>query len=426
MERNFTNENFERFLRQNADGLRMRPTEKVWKEISAHLTKSRRRFTIILSALLLISSGLAYEWYSPTVVKHNTVNSNQPGQNVISKDQTVTASINLKRSIPFISHAQKSEQSYNAFFQKQLAELKPEVVNHTSAVATSSEFVTEPVDSYPTSELNKSNKSESTLHTNNRNITPLSIESVVNSFKGQQKKKINWEIYFTPTVSYRKLSDNKSFSNTSFSNLSSYPQLNNVNSAVTHKPDFGFEVGLTGKYPVSANLKLRAGIQFNINRYDIKVFNAPNQLATIRLNNRFAPDSLNAITTYSNLSGYHTDWLQNFYFQISAPVGLEFKVRGDDKMQFGIATTLQPTYLLGDRVYMLSTDYKNYAQIPWLVRRWNINSSLETFVSYSTGHLKWQVGPQFRYQLLSSFIDKYPVKENLYNFGLKVGISLNQ
>ena len=426
MERNFTNENFERFLRQNADSLKMRPTDKVWKEISAHLTRSRRRFTIILSVLLLITSGLAYEWLTPKVIKHNVANSNQIFQNTASNKESINTAINSNRSnsISNISSVHKSKQSYSAFFQKQLAALKPEVVNHISEQSTSKEFVAEPVDSYPTDETNKS---EAALHSTNQNVTPLSIESVVNSFKGQQKKKINWQIYFTPTVSYRKLSENKSFSNTSFSSLSTLPQFNNINSVVTHKPDFGFEVGLTGKYPLSANLKLRAGLQFNVNRYDIKVFNAPNQLATIRLNSRYStPDSTNAITTYSNLSGYHTDWLQNFYFQISAPVGLEFKLRGDDKMQFGIATSLQPTYLLGDRIYLISTDYKNYAQVPWLVRRWNINSSVETFVSYSTGHLKWQVGPQFRYQLLSSFIDKYPVKENLYNFGLKVGISLNQ
>ena len=424
MERNFTNENFERFLRQNADSLRMRPTEKVWKEISAHLTRSRRRFTIILSVLLLITSGLAYEWFTPKVIKHNISNSKQTIQNVAFNNEPANTSINSQRSISNIRSVQKSEQSYSAFFQKQLATLKPEVVHHVSDAMPVQEFVAEPVDSYPTDETNTSDVA---LHSNNRNVTPLSIESVVNSFKGQQKKKINWQIYFTPTVSYRKLSENKSFSTSSFTSLSTFPQFNNINSVVTHKPDFGFEVGLTGKYSLSANLKLKAGFQFNVNRYDIKVFNAANQLATIRLNSRYAtPDSTNAITTYSNLSGYHTDWLQNFYFQISAPVGLEFKVRGDDKMQFGIATTLQPTYLLGDRIYLISTDYKNYAQVPWLVRRWNINSSVETFVSYSTGHLKWQVGPQFRYQLLSSFIDKYPVKENLYNFGLKVGISLNQ
>jgi hypothetical protein len=81
--------------------------------------------------------------------------------------------------------------------------------------------------------------------------------------------------------------------------------------------------------------------------------------------------------------------------------------------------------MLGDRAYLLSTDYKNYSEVPWLIRRWNVNTNLETFVKYSTGQLNWQVGPQVRYQLLSSFIKEYPVKENLFDFGLKVGIQLN-
>jgi hypothetical protein len=80
---------------------------------------------------------------------------------------------------------------------------------------------------------------------------------------------------------------------------------------------------------------------------------------------------------------------------------------------------------VGDRAYIISSDYKNYSLVPSLTRKWNVATSFETFVGYSTGKLKWQVGPQVRYQLLSSFVDEYPVKENLFDFGLKVGISLN-
>ena len=58
--------------------------------------------------------------------------------------------------------------------------------------------------------------------------------------------------------------------------------------------------------------------------------------------------------------------------------------------------------------------------------RWNVNTAVETFVNYSTGRISWQVGPQVRYQLLSSFIDKYPVKENLFDFGLKIGLSIEK
>jgi hypothetical protein len=119
------------------------------------------------------------------------------------------------------------------------------------------------------------------------------------------------------------------------------------------------------------------------------------------------------------------DWLENLSFQFSAPIGLEFQIAGNDKVNFGIATTIQPTYVTGGKSYMITTDYKSYTEVPDLVRRWNVNTSLETFVGYSTGRLNWQVGPQLRYQLLSSFDSKYPVKENLFSYGLKIGVSVN-
>ena len=75
---------------------------------------------------------------------------------------------------------------------------------------------------------------------------------------------------------------------------------------------------------------------------------------------------------------------------------------------------------------MISTDYKNYVKVPDLMRRWNINAGAEIIVGIKSKRTTWQIGPQVRYQTLSSFKDKYPVKENLFNFGLKAGIMLNQ
>src|ERR1700750_710109 len=75
MEKRFTNENFERFLRQNAEGLRMRPSDKVWKGISRRMNRSRRNFGFILSASLLTISTLVYyrmDHHAPAAASPNS------------------------------------------------------------------------------------------------------------------------------------------------------------------------------------------------------------------------------------------------------------------------------------------------------------------------------------------------------------------
>lgn len=397
MKRNFTHENFEAFLQRNADGLRMRPSDKVWTGIARNLNRRRRIFGFTLGVSLLLLTGLGYYWNTyPTASSLRVSHPSQPVQEKISPQvHNEETSIAFQSSIP--------QQASLA-----LRSMKPTVrindVVENKPIAAENIFESPVADSYFGE--NKQEAATEQMPASLSPADPQTIESIVNSYRGR-KGKVGLQIYFTPTVSYRKLSDD------------------NIDNVVTHKPDFGFELGMAVKYPVSKNVKLRAGLQFNVNRYAIKTYNSSPQMATIRLSDRNGVDFVNTSTSYNNLSGYRSNWLENFYFGVAAPLGIEVKLRGDEKVQFGVASTLQPTYLLGDRAYLISTDYKYYAEVPRLIRHWNLNSNLETYVAYSTGHLKWQVGPQVRYQLLSSFVKKYPVKENLFDFGLKVGVSLN-
>jgi hypothetical protein len=96
---------------------------------------------------------------------------------------------------------------------------------------------------------------------------------------------------------------------------------------------------------------------------------------------------------------------------------------GNDKLQLGVAGTVQPTYLINRNTYLITTDFKNYTQEPSLLRKWNFNTSAEAFIAYKTGDLKWQVGPQFRYQLFSTYIKEYPITEHLMEFGIKIGVA---
>ncbi|TCJ14272.1 hypothetical protein EPD60_09735 [Flaviaesturariibacter flavus] len=240
-------------------------------------------------------------------------------------------------------------------------------------------------------------------------------------------RRMSLQFFFTPTVSYRSLSENKDYTSSVPRNAvdPNAAALYNINDVVTHKPNIGVELGLSAKVPVSRIVRLQGGVQFNMSRYDVQAFNnAQPQPATMAFIGGGVQTSQ---TNYTNFEGTSAqkDWLQNMYLQVSAPIGIELKLAGNENTQFGIAGTVQPTYIISDRVYMLSTDYKSYAEVPWLIRRWNLNTAFSTYVGYSTGKLNWQIGPQVRYQLFSSFVSKYPVKENLFDFGLRVGVSLN-
>jgi hypothetical protein len=69
---------------------------------------------------------------------------------------------------------------------------------------------------------------------------------------------------------------------------------------------------------------------------------------------------------------------------------------------------------------------KNYINDPSMLRRLNINSSIETFLSYRMKNgATLNAGPQFRYQLLSTYNKRYVYDEKLYNIGFKIGISKN-
>ena len=433
MERNFTNENFENFLRQNADGLRMRPSEKVWKQISKKLSRRNRVAGFTIGSILLAIFTLGYFSIEPGKVLAPAKSSGTgTGHGVQSINSNSKEEQNTRSETPVVSMTASPLAGIfnsvltgeNSVYDDQAYNLLENRNNETpSELALFQPTITDDNLGYTPLEVSGTEQTETSRTTVHY---PLTKESVFN-LKPKTSKKLSMQFYFTPTVSYRKLSENKTFLRSPIVNSQNLPSsYTDVNKVVTHKPDMGFEMGMAFKYPLTSKMKLRAGLQFSINRYDIQAYTSNTTLATLMLNtSNNGIDSVNAITQYSNVGGQKTDWLENLSFQFSAPIGIEFQVAGNDKVNFGIATTVQPTYVTGGKSYMITTDYKSYAEVPDLVRRWNVNTSLETFVGYSTGRLNWQVGPQLRYQLLSSFDSKYPVKENLFSYGLKIGISVN-
>jgi hypothetical protein len=225
-------------------------------------------------------------------------------------------------------------------------------------------------------------------------------------------------------VSYRNLygTENKN----SYSNLMLLRYLqgkpDDINSAVSQSPSVGMELGTAMVYNVSKHLRLKGGLQVNYSQYNINAYNYSAEIAPLNAAG-VGHTEIKAISYHRNFDGYSEAHLKNEHFSISVPLGAELMVIGNKNVAFNIGGTLQPGLMLNNQAYMLSTNLKNYAKVPSLYRSFNVNTALEAFITVKMGSLRWNVGPQFRYQLLSSYKQNYPLKEHLYDYGFKVGLT---
>ena len=239
-------------------------------------------------------------------------------------------------------------------------------------------------------------------------------------------RRSNIQLYFSPSVSYRRLVGKATDYNYAYSGLPYSATLGfptDVNKAVTHKPSVGMELGAAVAYPLTSNLRIKAGLQFNLNNYDIEAYNYTPEMAPLTAaGSPGYSRPINTVSYYRNFFGFSRTWLRNTHFTVSTPIGLELVVPASRKVSVNLASTIQPTYTIRNNSYLISTNLKNYAQEPSLYRTWNVNAGAEAYLSVSKGSYRWIMGPQIRYQLLSSYKENYPISEHLIDYGMKFGI----
>jgi hypothetical protein len=473
MEKDFYHSDFEELIRDKADQYKMYPSEKVWKGIDRAL-RSRRRwywtgFVLLLSGvsyfavtdLMSVTPANTQKIEAPSAPKTEVTtaqlvpfttslperrSSTSPSGSTVTSDVYVANSgdITAAFEIPlnlFPGNESAEPQQKAAFTISGLEPLK----NHetysielswpvTAPMLPASQSLAAIAGSQPrASSLNPvrsqrivlmpAQEPQSRL---NNTINWLEERTAVR-MPISHPKRISWQLAFSPTVNYRKLTGGNGWRNLPGSQtIPMAVRINgDINKLVNHKPALGFELGTHGIMKLNKRISLKGGIQFNYSKYDIRAFRTAREQATIALNSHLGNASTSIVnyTDLRNFGGTTVQDLKNQYFQLSMPVGFEVRIFGDDRIQFNVASTIQPTYLLNRNTYLITTDLKNYTKEPSLVRRWNVNTGAEAYVSYTRGDVKWQVGPQFRYQLLSSYQNVYPIKEYLMEYGIKVGIT---
>jgi len=241
--------------------------------------------------------------------------------------------------------------------------------------------------------------------------------------------KFGFQFYITPSTSYRRLSDEKvrELIQPAVASLPVNAPLNqpsNVNEVVRHRPAVGLEVGFAILYNITNRLKLKTGLQLNIRQYHIETFQSRTyDPTTISLINFNGVENITRFSPYNNNVGYKQTELENKVYQLAIPVGIQWDVIKGKHVGVNMEASVQPTFNLNKSVYLLSTDYRHYAEGNDLVRKWNINTSVGFNLTYKSGKTSWQIGPQIRYQHLPTYSNKYPIKEYLMDYGMRIGLT---
>ncbi|MEO6718981.1 MAG: hypothetical protein ABIN67_01405 [Ferruginibacter sp.] len=242
--------------------------------------------------------------------------------------------------------------------------------------------------------------------------------------------KLAWQMYAAPSVVYRVLSTDPNFGMTSATAAPFVAGSNSsdINKDVIQKPSVGLEIGAGIQYSILKRLKLRTGLQLNYTRYNSHAFHNTHPVSTRLTMLNFESNStyeLYRTTPYSNKTGLDAVKLHNETFQVSIPFGADFKILGNENLQWNIGLSIQPTFVIGGNSYLISSDRRNYVKDNSMLNRWNLNAGIETFITYKSNGFTWQIGPQFRNQLFTTNNKKFVVEEKLANYGVKIGVSKN-
>lgn len=259
----------------------------------------------------------------------------------------------------------------------------------------------------------------------NNNI-PKTISNSALSRISKTSSKFDFQFYLTPSISYRRLigeADNK-LSNSYY--ITALPYASNyvvdLERTIQHRPGAGYEIGFTLGYNLGKKFAIRSGLQFNTRQYNIDAFVHSAEPASVSLSANNSSLVFNTVSAFRNIDGSRPIELKNRYYEIAIPVGIDWRpING--KFSWGIAASVQPTYTFDKEPFIITSNYKNYADGSQLMRNFNVNGNVETYLGYSTGKYRWQLGPQLRYQIMPTMGNSFPVREYPVDFGLKLGIT---
>jgi len=488
MEKNYNTDNFEQFLRETTDDFRMYPSRRVWHSLYNDLHPGRKwpSFAVLLLLITSIiyigvsnptetgisktktipsakkSTSSSIAKVSSSSIKNNSQtadvkNGSTAAPLVIFDSRSLAASNNISlietEELKNVSgntpgSAVRNNISSNEIFKSNLPDNVIAYVNTENTTPSDKNFLTPGLDKNTEFEMDNVNIKLSDV-LSEKDLVKKSINPLLSSDNNYEdkawidnyllynkkpsrnwKNRMAYQVYVTPSVGYRTLKKNTDYSPPPVNSILADPrQVNTSGYKMNHDNAVNLEAGTSIILNISRKFNVKAGIQLNYTNYTITAYelNHPT-FTTLMLNdlNNGYPYLDTRSSTIANSPGLSSKYLNNNTYQVSIPVGVDYKIAGKNKLKWYAGLTLQPTYVSGGNSFLISSDLKNYVSGDDMIRKLNLNGGLETFLSYKIKNgVSLNAGPQVRYQFLSTYSKQITYDEKLYNYGIKLGMTKN-
>lgn len=422
MNRNFDMTNFEQSLKEHADQLLIVPSRRIWQGIYNNLHPGSKWPSFAMGMLFLFCLIGIGHLNNPEMRRARQISDHQnfvTNKN-ISHSNVSYAQQNTQLFLPSPFSWNAIGQSFNQKGKNIKKELIPRLdiaLNDALEIKSSRELP----DIQFTTKSNFGKKLSSNSGSNFSGIKQASY--VFNTQKENEKKPTNQEVFSNTTLTAPTQEDSKvewtyfitpSISSGYFPGISNNQQremgtdfMKNGHSNVIYKNQIGFETGTQVAFKMDDKWQLITGASLMYSGY---------QMTT---------NPVNAEGMIMNLQPgeFQNNSVNNYKLQASIPVGVQYEVYEDKNIQIKISSTIEPSFLISSDVYSLSPDGKSYVSSPDMLRRVNLSGNFGSYISFGTKNMKWQIGPTIRYHILSNFKNNAGTIGNMFDYGLRIGIS---
>lgn len=262
-------------------------------------------------------------------------------------------------------------------------------------------------------------------------FTSKYIDSNLTTKKNKLKNRIEYELFFIPTYTYKieKVDLSKPTPiNVSADILSAYNIKEFIGEQKT-EGNIGFNIGMNLNIPIYKGIFFQTGFRFeqagytiSANQIHYKQKSGTNILFAFISNELLTPPLTSNISDSSFFITNKT--IRNKFYNFQIPINIGYKIRLPKNYGIYLNSGITLEYHLSKNIQIYSPEYKSYFSNKKTISKFNLSSetNLNALLPISS-KLSIIIGPTIRYQLLSSFKKDYLVKENLYSLGCKIGFN---